>query len=108
AEMEGTRAEAVVLPMLALAMLGLLAGAILGLRFKVQILVPAIMLTTVAVTIGGLFIEVSFGTIAISVLLSAIALQIGYFCPALIRLRPGAADVAQRAKTESVARTAHS
>ena len=63
----------------------LLIGTILGLRFKVLILVPSIAIGSTATLGAGMAFDNSHWTILLAPVLVIIALQIGYFVGALIR-----------------------
>jgi len=64
--------------MLILSLISLLAGAALGMRFKVLILVPAICLALLAILAVGISSSVSFSFIALAMVLAAACLQLGY------------------------------
>lgn len=51
----------------------------LGLRFKVLVLVPAIALATILALIIGLARGDGFGSIVLAMVIVGIALQLGYF-----------------------------
>ncbi len=61
-----------------LAILGLLCGLVLGLRFDVLILLPAILLGWFVAMADGLIAGGGAGSIAIGMAVAAIALQAGY------------------------------
>ena len=60
-------------------------GAALGLRFKVMILVPALVSTALFGTIVGLTRGDQFWSIAIIVILLGMAIQVGYLAGILLR-----------------------
>jgi hypothetical protein len=60
-------------------------GAALGLRFKVMILVPALVSTALFGTILGLTRGDQFWSIAITVILLEMAIQVGYLAGILLR-----------------------
>jgi len=64
---------------LALAIIGALVGIVLGLRFKVLVLVPAIALATILALIIGLARGDGFRSIVLAMVIVGIALQLGYF-----------------------------
>lgn len=64
--------------MIALVLATLLIGAVLGMKFKVLILIPAIGLALAAILIGGVARGDSASTIVITAELAAVCLQIGY------------------------------
>jgi len=57
-----------------------LVGAVLGTRFKVLILVPAIWLAAMANVAGGIVHGDSASTILTATVVAAVCLQIGYLC----------------------------
>jgi hypothetical protein len=63
---------------LALAIIGVLVGIALGLRFKVLALVPAIPVATTFALIVGLARGESFWSIVLGMAIVGIALQLGY------------------------------
>jgi hypothetical protein len=72
--------------------IGMLAGALLGLRYKVLVLVPAIFmactLNVLAYAIGNGILggSVTLATIGLSSAVMSVALQIGYICGAGLQL----------------------
>jgi|HubBroStandDraft_6_1064221.scaffolds.fasta_scaffold2011408_1 hypothetical protein len=64
--------------MLILAIVALLTGAVLGLRFKVLVLLPVIGLLILGVPIVGLAYSLSVPSIALTLGLSIAWLQLGY------------------------------
>jgi hypothetical protein len=58
--------------------IGAIAGLMLGLRFKVLILVPAILLATAAITVTGIVSGYEVKAVALTVFGTAASLQIGY------------------------------
>ena len=81
-------------------------GALLGLRFKVLILIPAIAVSSAAVIYAGLTRETSAGSILLLIIMTTAAIQFGYFAGAIIGNSlasfrkegdlPGIAEVLQR------------
>ncbi len=71
--------------MMILALISLLAGAALGLRFKVLVLVPAIALTLLMAAGTGLGGGDSLWTVLLMAAAAGASLQIGYFGGAIIR-----------------------
>jgi hypothetical protein len=61
-----------------LILLVFLLGAVLGMRFKVLILIPAIASVMIAILAGGVARGDSVSAILIAVVLASICLQIGY------------------------------
>jgi hypothetical protein len=64
-----------------------LAGAALGLRFKVMILVPALTLTMLFAAIVGVTRGDQFWSIAVAMILLGTAIQVGYLAGILIRAK---------------------
>jgi hypothetical protein len=64
-----------------------LAGAALGLRFRVMILVPALTLTMLFAAIVGVARGDQFWSMAVAMILLGTAIQIGYLARILIRAR---------------------
>jgi hypothetical protein len=64
-----------------------LAGAALGLRFKVLILVPAVSLAMLFAVIVGVARGDMFWSIAIAMILVVTAIQVGYLAGMLIRAK---------------------
>jgi hypothetical protein len=73
--------------MMTLIVLIFLIGAMLGLRFKVLILFPAMALALIAVLAGGMTGGDSLSAILIAAVLAASCLQVGYLCGVLARYR---------------------
>jgi len=71
---------------------GTLAGIALGLRFKVLVLVPAILFATVIIIASGHELKV----IAFTVFGTAVVLQIAYVVGCMLRLTTGAYLPARR------------
>ena len=67
-----------------LATTGLLIGALLGLRFKVLILVPAFFVYSTAVLWLGVGHHESIGSIVLTTVIAATALELGYLCGTLL------------------------
>jgi hypothetical protein len=61
-----------------LTIVSVLLGAVLGLRFKVLILVPVIGMGLVVVLTGGLLLHDSLARVALAIVLMATCLQVGY------------------------------
>ncbi len=80
-----------------------LAGAALGLRFKVMILVPALISTALFGTIVGLTRGDEFWSIAIAMILLGTAIQVGYLAGILFRAKIASVRAQRiRAKLPSV------
>jgi hypothetical protein len=65
--------------MVSLTILILLAGALLGLRFSVYVLVFAIYFGTAVIAGVGAVVQIETWQIALDIAVGAIALQVGYF-----------------------------
>jgi hypothetical protein len=65
----------------------ILAGAALGLRFKVMILVPSVTLTMLFAAIVGVTRGDQFWSIAVAMILLGTAIQVGYLAATLIRAK---------------------
>lgn len=63
---------------LALAIVGVLVGITLGLRFKVFVLVPAIGFAEIFTLMVGLARGERFGSIALAMVIVGAAIQLGY------------------------------
>ena len=72
---------------LEIAIIYVLAGAALGLRFKVLILAPAVTLTMLFAAIVGIARGDTFWAIAIAMILHVTAIQVGYLGGILIRAK---------------------
>jgi hypothetical protein len=69
---------------------GTLVGALLGLRFRVMIIVPAIFIAAAIVTASGTARGDGAAAIAVAVIVVAASLQVGYFAGAVLRAIVGA------------------
>ena len=76
-----------------------LAGAALGLRFKVMILVPALTLTMLFAAIVGVTRGDQFWSIAVAMILLGTAIQVGYLAGILIRAKIASVRAQQAAVT---------
>ena len=72
-------------------LLGVLVGAVFGLRFKVFVLVPVICGASALVVIGGIARGDALWRLALTMIVIVLALQTGYFLGNVIRLVTGAA-----------------
>lgn len=68
-----------------LTLLAFLTGTVLGMRFKVLILIPAIGLASIATLVDGIAHSHSASVILIASALASICLQIGYLCGIITR-----------------------
>jgi len=71
--------------MMTLAIITLLAGMVLGQRFKVLILLPGITVVVIAAVAIGIARAEHFGSIALMAVVAATALQVGYLIGMAIR-----------------------
>jgi hypothetical protein len=78
-----------------LVIFSILTGAVLGLRFKVLILVPVIVLSFVAIGGIGAALGMSGRAIAVAFVVAATALQAGYLIGTVIRFTIAAARAPQ-------------
>lgn len=80
-----------------MALITLCIGATLGLRFRVFVLIPAILATVLVVTAGGLIQGTGIGTIAVMNVICAVCLQFGYLGGVLLwsRTTAGRFDAAK-------------
>jgi hypothetical protein len=72
------------------ALITLCIGSALGLRFRVFVLLPAILITIVVITAGALTQGAGIGTIAVMNVIGAICLQFGYLGGVLLWSRTSA------------------
>jgi hypothetical protein len=66
--------------------IGFLSGALLGLRYKVLALVPAILATASIILVCNAFIGGGIRSIVVAALITAIFLQLGYVAGLGLRL----------------------
>ena len=67
-----------------LAIAALLGGYVFGIRFKVYILIPAILLSLLSVVIVGLAFDSGVSAILAAAILTVTGLQVGYFAATTI------------------------
>ena len=94
----------------ALASICFLVGAVLGLRFKVLILIPAIGLSVLVVTANGIVIGESLWRLALVWVIPATSIQLGYIGGTVVQLLFRSAGVTLRSKAhehQSVPDVAH-
>lgn len=82
--------------MLLLALISILVGAVLGLRFRVLILVPVIAVTWLLLLIIGTETGASTWSLIGAMVVIAAAAQIGFLCGTATRLVLASARVARR------------
>jgi hypothetical protein len=68
-----------------LLLLAILVGAVLGMRFRVLVLIPAIGLTVPAIVAAGIIRGDSVASFAVTAMLAATCLQIGHLAGAATR-----------------------
>jgi hypothetical protein len=68
-----------------LLLLAILVGAVLGMRFRVLVLIPAIGLTVATILAAGMIRGESVASFAITAILAGSGLQIGYLAGAIAR-----------------------
>lgn len=74
---------------LELAIIGVLAGVVLGLRYKVLILVPAVAMAIVFAVIVGVASADHFWSIVLATVVAATSVQLGYLVGIVIRAVAG-------------------
>jgi hypothetical protein len=82
--------------MIMIALCSLLVGAVMGTRFRVQVLFPAAALACATVTIMGLLRGSSASSIVVAALVGVTTLQIGYLGGLLTRFYMAASRIASR------------
>jgi hypothetical protein len=82
--------------MLMLLLLAVLVGAVLGMRFKVFVLIPAIGLTLPTILAAGMISRESLASFAVTAILAGTCLQIGYLAGAVARYATAAARAGRR------------
>jgi hypothetical protein len=78
--------------------LAFLIGAVLGMKFKVLILIPAIGFALIVILAAGIARSDSISAILIAAALASSCLQIGYLCGAATRYSIGLARVGRTRK----------
>ena len=78
--------------------LALLLGAVLGMRFKVLVLLPAIACAVIIVATGGIASGVHGLAIVVMAVVASICLQLGYFGGVMTRYVMVAARAGRSAK----------
>jgi hypothetical protein len=83
-----------------LAVIGALVGVALGLRSKVLVLLPAVMLVTIFATMVGIGLDESFWSIVLMTVAVVVAFQLGYLAGLVIHavieeIFPGNGDSGQ-------------
>jgi hypothetical protein len=89
--------------MINLVLFSLLVGAVLGIRLKVLVLVPAIGFFVIAIAGIGVARGDAFSTIASAIALTVVAIQLGYLGGSATRFVLVAARVSRRYKIHSPA-----
>jgi len=79
-----------------LLLLAILVGAVLGMRFKVLVLIAAIGLTVPAILAAGIIRGDSVASFAVTAILAGTCLQIGYLAGAVTRYTTAAARAGRR------------
>jgi uncharacterized protein YqgC (DUF456 family) len=79
-----------------LLLLALLTGAVLGMRFKVFVLIPAIGLIVPAIVAAEMIRDKSVASLAVTAVLAGTFLQIGYLVGAVTRYITAAARAGRR------------
>jgi|HubBroStandDraft_6_1064221.scaffolds.fasta_scaffold359550_1 hypothetical protein len=92
--------------MLTLTICGALVGALLGMRFRVLILVPSIVIGLAAGAVAGIAGHEGAGMTVMTMLAVATALQLGYLCGTMTRHVVAASHTVAR-QSRSGSRPAH-
>ena len=71
--------------MIILAVIGILVGAVLGLRFKVLVLIPAMCVELAIVLTGGIAGGNRLWWIALAMIVIATSTQVGFFTGSVVR-----------------------
>jgi hypothetical protein len=87
--------------MLILAMAAILLGVVLGLRFKVLILLPAAVVAVAIMVTAGSIEHSSFSTVAVDAVLVLAGLQMGYLAGAIAGALMGVAPQSEAPWQES-------
>jgi hypothetical protein len=77
--------------MLILSLAALLVGAVLGMRFKVLILLPAIVASFLVIGAVGIGSSTGLGFVALAAIVAATCLQLGYLIGVALRHAVGLA-----------------
>jgi hypothetical protein len=72
--------------MFSLAIVFALIGSVLGLRFKVMVLVPTIAISLIAIVIFNVVLGSGIWMAVIETVIAVTLVQVGYLCGAVIRL----------------------
>ncbi len=86
--------------------LAFLIGAVLGMRFKVLILIPAIGLAWIVILAAGIARSDSISAILIATVLASTCLQIGYLCGTVTRYSVALARIGRTRKDSLQAQSA--
>ena len=90
--------------MLMLAFITVLAGILLGTRFKFFVLVPAVVFVSVAIVAAGVVHAETIGSIVMGVVIASVCLQVGYLAGLFIHRVLLAMRAASMRKSAAAAR----
>ena len=93
--------------MVQIAICHLLVGAVFGLRFRVLVLLPLTLASTVMTAVIGLMMDQSALAVGTHIAVLALALQGGYLFGSLARFTIAAARASRRVPATSSVETAH-
>jgi hypothetical protein len=86
---------------------GALLGAVFGLRFKVLVLLPAILFGIVSIAVVSAVSTIPISTIVISAMTWTVTLQLGYLGGLFTRSVMVAARIRMPPRSHSLARASH-
>jgi hypothetical protein len=64
---------------------GAIVGALVGFRFKISVLAPAILFAIAGIIVNGILCDHGPRMIALTALVAAVSLQIGYFVGGILQ-----------------------
>lgn len=84
------------------ALITLCIGSALGLRFRVFVLLPAILITMAVITVGGIAQGAGIGTISVMNVIGATCLQFGYLGGVLLWSRTSSRRLGEASRSHPV------
>jgi putative Ca2+/H+ antiporter (TMEM165/GDT1 family) len=90
--------------MVGLALFTFLCGAVLAFRYRVMMVVLGILIAWAMVVSAGFAIGTSAGTVALAMIITAVALQLGYLSGSGVRFALVAARARARRPVEAASR----